>query len=556
MVPERPNASSPGGRLPVNILVFCIDQWDARMEIPEGVVLPGLEELRRRGVQVTNQYCTAPACTPSRASMWTGRHPQQTGLWDLTNFAWVTSMSPDVPTIGGLLRELGYYTAFKGKWHLSHGLPNREDALEPYGFGDFQVWGDPQGGPLEGATHDAAIAFETADWLRLKRPADRPWMLVCSLVNPHDIQFYQADEVEQPVPAGTAYGKQTRAQTLGLFDAGGPGLPANFDDDLSQLPLGPHSYKEFTESNYGAIPPQRTDVWLSRRRYLLNCFRLVDAQIKAVLDEVDRQGLWESTMVVLVSDHGEMDGAHGLAQKGGIAFDEAAAALCVIAHPDGVKGAVTGAVGSHVDLVPTFLGAAGVTDDELRNRYPDLPGRSLLPLVVDPEHALGRGTADHPGRGALITWDGLHMLDPGWAAAGAVAACAGIPEAKKTAAVCAALARFGPPDFDRRTFFRTIVDGRYKLVRWFAPSSYGSPAGLDEASGTSDFELHDLVADPGELQNLADPRHRRYDRSLVESMLAKLNDLVARELGADLPPAGLSDVRALAQAGADRSTRH
>jgi arylsulfatase len=61
--------------------------------------------------------------------MWTGVHAKQTGLWDNTNFAWIGELSEQIPTIGHMLRELGYCTAFKGKWHLSH-LPRTEDALE------------------------------------------------------------------------------------------------------------------------------------------------------------------------------------------------------------------------------------------------------------------------------------------------------------------------------------------------------------------------------------------------------------------------------------------
>ena len=78
-----------------------------------------MERLEAQGVSFDRQYCTVPICTPSRATMWTGVHAKQTGLWDNTNFAWIDELSRDIPTIGHLLREQGYYTAFKGKWHFS-----------------------------------------------------------------------------------------------------------------------------------------------------------------------------------------------------------------------------------------------------------------------------------------------------------------------------------------------------------------------------------------------------------------------------------------------------
>jgi arylsulfatase A-like enzyme len=52
--------------------------------------------------------------------MWTGRHAKDVGLWDTTNFAWTDVLDEEIPTVGTMLREQGYYTAFKGKWHLSH----------------------------------------------------------------------------------------------------------------------------------------------------------------------------------------------------------------------------------------------------------------------------------------------------------------------------------------------------------------------------------------------------------------------------------------------------
>jgi arylsulfatase len=116
-----------------NILILCMDQWDTHMQVPQEVRFPAMERLEAQGVTFDRQYCTVPICTPSRAAMWTGVHAKQTGLWDNTNYAWIGELSDEFPTIGQMLREQGYYTAFKGKWHLS-AVSRREDALERYGF--------------------------------------------------------------------------------------------------------------------------------------------------------------------------------------------------------------------------------------------------------------------------------------------------------------------------------------------------------------------------------------------------------------------------------------
>jgi arylsulfatase len=96
--------------------------------------------------------------------------------------------------------------------------------------------------------------------------------------------------------------------------------------------------------------------------------------------------------------------------------------------------------------------------------------------------------------------------------------------------------KYGAPDYSKRTFFRAVVDGQYKLVRWFSPNEYGNPATLQELYATSDVTLHDLVNDPGEMENIGNPQHPKHDPALVERMLAKLHRLVQQEIGEDRPP--------------------
>lgn len=527
-----------------NILILCMDQWDAHMQVPEEVTFPAMERLEAQGVTFDHQYCTVPICTPSRATMWTGMHAKKTGLWDNTNFAWINELSPDIPTIGHMLREQGYYTAFKGKWHLSE-VPHSEDALERYGFSDYQQWGEMFGAPLQGEQLDDTAAFETVDWLESKgTQLDRPWLLVCSLVNPHDIMFLQSDSIETPHPKGAMTGLQTTVQRLGWFEKQwNITLPDNFEDDFALQPYGVRHYKELTDLNYGHIPDDRKDLWLVRRNYLVNCMRLVDAQFQKVLDALDRLDLWQNTIIIFTSDHGEMNGAHRMSQKGAIPFDEAAVVNLTVCVPGGPQGQRTAAVGSHLDLAPTLLNFAGLSEDEIRARYPQLKGRSLKPVILDPQQDGPRGSVNAPGDGALFCWDGLHSLDKDWAITGVLqeltemgdsgphGSDVGRGERLKQAGK-----KYGAPDFSKRTFFRCVVDGQYKLVRWFSPEEYGNPSTLDELYAHSDVSLYDLVNDPGELENLAHPDHPNHDPALVERMLKKLHALVEQEIGEDRAP--------------------
>lgn len=521
-----------------------MDQWQKQMALPEGLHLPTLERLEARGVSFERYYCTVPLCTPSRATMWTGVHAKEAGLADNTNFAWVHELSTAIPTIGHMLRDQGYYTAFKGKWHCS-ALPRREDGLERYGFSDIQQWGEMFGGPLQGEQLDGTAVFETIDWLETRGATlDQPWLLVCSLINPHDIMYLQTDPVETPHPNGVLNGLQTRVQQLGWFQHDwGAALPANFDDDLARQPYGVKHFQKGIALHYGRIPDDRPELWRVRRNYLINSMRLVDREFGRVLDALDRLDLWQSTVVILTGDHGEMNGAHRMAQKGAIAFDEAAVVNFTACVPGGPAGRRTGAVGSHLDLAPTLLAFAGMSEGAIAERYPQLKGRSLAPAILDPDQPGPRGSAESPGDGALFGWDGLHSLDNDWAISGALQALTQLgdsgphgPESGREEAVKAAGRLYGAPDFSRRTFFRAVFDGRHKLVRWFSPLAYTPPDTLEALMATSDVGLYDLATDPGELENLGHPDHPAYDPALVRRMLDKLNALIRRELGEDRCP--------------------
>lgn len=521
-----------------NFLILCMDQWDTHMRVPEEVEFPAMQRLEAQGVSFDRQYCTVPICTPSRATMWTGVHAKQTGLWDNTNFAWIDELNDEVPTIGHMLREQGYYTAFKGKWHVSP-VPRSEDALERYGFSDYQQWGEMFGAPLQGAMLDGAATFETIDWLEHKRAElAQPWLLICSLINPHDIMFLQTDPIEEPHGNGMTKGLQSAVQRLGWFEKQWPvEMPKNFDDDYRLQPFGVHHYKEANDQNYGRVPDDRTDLWLKRRNYLINCMRLVDAEFNKVLEAMDRLDLWKNTIVVFLSDHGEMNGAHRMTQKGAIHFDEATITNLTVCVPGGPQGKRTIAVGSHLDLAPTILEFAGLTPDEIRARYPNLKGRSLRNVILNPESHGPRGSADVPGDGALVCWDALHSLDINWALSGALQALTDLGEGSPHKPDLKEVGRlYGAPDFSNRTLFRAVIDGRYKMVRWFSPLEYDLPFTLGELYARSDVTLHDLVNDPGEMENIGHPDHPDYDPVLVERMLDKLNALIQQEIGEDKVP--------------------
>jgi len=137
-----------------NILMIVTDQerYMNASEFPVGYQLPGHERLAKSGVMFQEHQIASCVCTPSRAVLYTGQHIQQTGMFDNTNFPWSNDLSTDINTIGDLLRAEGYYTAYKGKWHLTDEFETANklhspkkilvDEMEEYGFSDYFGIGD------------------------------------------------------------------------------------------------------------------------------------------------------------------------------------------------------------------------------------------------------------------------------------------------------------------------------------------------------------------------------------------------------------------------------
>ncbi len=528
-----------------NILMIVSDQEYAHQPMPEDFVLPSRDRIRARGVSFNHHHCTTTVCTPSRSVMYTGQHTPHTGMFDNTNFAWIDDMKADpgaLPTIGHMLRELGYHTVYKGKWHLSE-LPasGSREAMEPYGFSEYQDFGDVIGGPMDGVLKDPKIADEAVDWLAKRAPevaAAEPWFMTVNFVNPHDVMFFDTDAEEMvqvkgmfPIfgaPDAPLY--QQKWQTT---------LPASFFDDLEGQPPAVGDYKRMCDMYYGRIPMDRRDMWHNHVNYYLNCILDVDRHIGAVLDALEASGQADNTIVIFTSDHGEQGGAHHLRQKGSVAFQESVNVPLVIADPRHPSADRSDAVGSHLDLAPTILAFAGLSEEERRKRYPLLKGHDLSGVVEDPASDGPRGSSVAPGKGSLLTYDMIATIDAEWFVRNvtkvfdAAAAAAGQEFHRGMEKFKDLVDEIGVPNLEARELFRGIFDGRYKLVRYFGMGNYHLPTSIQQLLADNDVALYDLQSDPEEMDNLADPAHPKYDEALLSAMNQKLNALIAEEIGED-----------------------
>ena len=279
-------------------------------------------------------------------------------------------------------------------------------------------------------------------------------------------------------------------------------------------------------------------MWHNHINHYINCMIDVDRHIGSVLDALEESGQAENTIIIFTSDHGEMCGAHHLRQKGSVAFKETTNVPMIIVDPRKPGGVRTDAVGSHLDLVPTILAYAGLSEAEREKRYPFLKGYDLSGVVSDPISNGPRGSSKNPGKGVLYTYDMIASVDAQWLQRNGsvlldVAAAEAGVEFVRGKEFLANIEDLEKPNMENRELFRGIFDGRYKLVRYFGLAHYNLPDSVDELLTNNDVSLYDVQMDPEEMNNLADPENPGYDEELLDVMNAKLNGLIEAEIGED-----------------------
>jgi arylsulfatase A-like enzyme len=169
--PFPASRSGPRDR-PYNVVLFITDEEAYDLRVAEGYATPARAELQRRGTTFLNHYIGSAMCTPSRGVMFSGQPPQVNGVFDQMETGYVPSLKTDRPTMGTIFRELGYRTAYFGKFELRRDIisPKRDvnytDALAAYGFESFEPDGDKVGAPDQGYHTDIYTAGEAVRWLR------------------------------------------------------------------------------------------------------------------------------------------------------------------------------------------------------------------------------------------------------------------------------------------------------------------------------------------------------------------------------------------------------
>jgi len=520
-----------------NILLLVSDQERGWPDLPAGLGLSAHEWLLERGTGFSNFNVHTTPCSPSRSTIYTGLHTQLTGMTSNLGAPPFPKLA-QVPTLGHMLREQGYYTAYKGKWHLSDvpsGMAVRygsfhsaRDALEPFGFSDYSDTGIADGATWTGFKFDGEIASAASQWLQERGTTlEQPWLLAVNFVNPHDIVFFDDDDHQQartrldrdflsPLSPPPKEGVYTRLWDLPL-------PRSYYADDLATKPWAQRSYVDFCNKLYGRIDPKDETRWRRYQSYYYNCIRDVDAHALTVLRSLETLGLADNTIVVYTADHGDMLGAHGLRQKGPTMYKENVRVPLIVRHPDYKGGSMTDALGGPLDLAPTLLSFAGVGEAQRTERYPALKGVDLSPAIADPAARTRRDE-----RGLLYDYNTTLYIDP----EAAEHIIAGREDANWWTVFKADLAEGRlHPNLDHPSLFRGVHDGRYKFARYFKPSEHHIPKDWDTLRAHNELELYDTRTDPDEIVNLAAAPEQH--KELILGLNQKTNALIMDEIGFD-----------------------
>ncbi|WP_179467237.1 sulfatase-like hydrolase/transferase [Mycolicibacterium vinylchloridicum] len=545
---DRPGASEATGKAP-DIIIVMTDEERATPPYESADVLAwrrralsGRRWFDENGVSFTRHYTGSLACVPSRPTIFTGQYPDLHGVtqtdgigkvFDDSRMRWLRR--GEVPTLGNWFRAAGYDTHYDGKWHISHadlddpatGGPlatNDDDGvvdpfavqryldadpLGPFGFSGW-VGPEPHGAGLanSGFRRDPLIADRVVTWLRdryaRRRTGDaaamRPFLLVASFVNPHDIVLFPTWAVRSPLAASP------------LDPPPVPEAPTAHED-LRTKPAAQIAFREAYYSGYGPAPAIQQVYDRGAQRYRDLYYRL-HAEVDGPIDRVRRavtEGGSDDAVLVRTADHGDLLGAHGgLHQKWFNLYDEATRVPFVIARVGNraTQPRLVTAPTSHVDLVPTLLGAAGIdvttvaaTLSETFSEVHPLPGRDLMSIVDG-------APADEDRAVYIMTRDNMLEGDTG---------ASGLARRLKRTVNPPAPLRIRIPAHTAANFegLVTRVDGHlWKLVRTFDdPGTWTEPGvrhlaanGLGgEAYRTNplddQWELYDLTDDPIEAVN-------------------------------------------------------
>ena len=312
---------------------------------------PVLDRLAAGGARFDHAYSTCPVCVPVRGTLLTGLHPLRHGAAGND-----MPVRTDVQSVADVLNDAGYETAYIGKWHLG-GIPREQFITEDRRLG-FRYW------RANNCNHDYMNYFYddndnvrhfvpgyepvvqtdlALEYLDSRKDSGRPWAMYVCYSTPHSPYLCMPEEMQRHALGrevhlrGNVAPYSERDYEMPpdhhAFNAPGPGWNPSYDgvDALRPMYAGYHEHIE-----------------------------ALDAQIGRLIDRLEEDGSLSDTIVVYLSDHGDMIGSHGMADKQ-IYYEESAHVPLIISWKDHISPGPRSQLIGIADMSPTVLGLAGLS---------------------------------------------------------------------------------------------------------------------------------------------------------------------------------------------------
>lgn len=413
---------------------------------------PNVDRIASEGAVFLNHITAGVWTLPSHASLFTGRYVSGHGA-----DANYEALPAEFPTMAEILGKLGYQTV----GFSNNGWVSRRTGVAR-GFQEFYLVRRGREGRVEwfyveeffrGEGEEDKGSLKTvnaaASWIKKRWDREKPFFMFINFIEPHGPYWPPEPFRSRFLPPGVS------------------------EEEAKSVPML-RSTVECVDVRAGALKLSERD-WLIEKALYDGCTATVDDRIGKLYSFLEDQGLADETLVVITSDHGDVQGEHDPpgVEHHACAYDELVRIPLVVRYPEVVpEGAKIKWVSQNVDVLPTILDILGVRGTE---HWRTLQGVSLLPSM----------TADKPAREyALVEYNSLQLLFLIWAR---------------------------HPNFDVRRYgyrLKALRSLKYKYI-WYSN-------GRDE--------LYDLESDPGERKNIAGERPDivQMMRSELEKMLLSI----------------------------------
>ncbi|MFC2167587.1 arylsulfatase [Acidobacteriota bacterium] len=362
-----------------HILLFMTDQHrgDSLGCMGNPVIkTPHIDAIARNGVVFTNGYTASPSCTPARAGLLTGLSPWHHGMLGYGRIA--EKYKFEMPK---MLRESGYYTLGIGKMHF---YP--QNSL--HGFHETLV-------DESGRVEHPDFVSDYRNWFKRKAPGLDPDATGIGW-NEHRSGVYALDERLHP----TYWTGETAAELIDTYNVDKPLFlkvsfarphspydpPQRFLDMYKEEDMPAPSIGDWA-GNFADYPMDKNSAFgdfgidhakKSRRAYYANV-TFIDEMVGRIIEVLKRKGMYDNTLILFTSDHGDMLGDHHHWRKT-YAYEGSSNIPFIMKWPSGIDNEIKRgtSLSNPVELrdaLPTFLDAAGADIPQ------EMDGLSLLNLV-------------------------------------------------------------------------------------------------------------------------------------------------------------------------------